>query len=147
MANNKYLGNNFTNHLAEEGSVRYQTEERLVNYAVSILDFCVDFPNTNVGRYYSDQLSRAAGSSALNYGEAQAAESRRDFVHKMKISLKELRETLVCLKIITRSKCFAKTVNGATLLKEADELVSIFVASLKTMQSRDAILKKPQKPK
>lgn len=86
--------------------------------------------------YFTDQLTRATVSAALNYGEAQAAESRKDFVHKLKVALKELREALVCLKIINRSSSFSKVKNGNKIFQETDELVSIFVASVKTSQAR-----------
>ncbi|KAF5034922.1 23S rRNA-intervening sequence protein [anaerobic digester metagenome] len=120
---------------AEEGSMRYQIEERLVDFSVAIIDFCSSFPHGKISDYFSDQLSRASVSAALNYGEAQGAESRKDFAHKLKISLKELREALVCLKIINKSSTFSKMSNGLKLQKEADELVSIFVASVRKLQS------------
>jgi four helix bundle protein len=123
----------------EDNKGRYQTEERLVNFSVSILDFCHDFPHIHIAEYFSDQLSRASVSAALNYGEAQAAESTKDFIHKMKISLKELRETLVCLKIINRSKYFSQINNGQVIQKEAEELVAIFVASMRTIHAKQNI--------
>lgn len=119
----------------EEGMTRYQIEERLVAFSVAIIDFCTGFPVSKIGDYFSDQLSRASVSAALNYGEAQGAESKKDFVHKLKLSLKELREALVCLKILNKSATFSKITNGTQLQKEADELVSIFVASVRTLQS------------
>lgn len=122
----------------EDNKSRYQTEERLVNFSVSILDFCHDFPHIHIAEYFADQLSRASVSAALNYGEAQAAESTKDFIHKMKISLKELRETLVCLKIINRSKYFSQIKNGQIIQKEAEELVSIFVASMRTIHAKQS---------
>jgi four helix bundle protein len=70
----------------------------------------------------------------LNYGEAQGGESRRDFIHKIKIVLKELRETFVCLKIIERSK---ELIERA--IKENDELVAIFVKSAETAQKNSAM--------
>ena len=76
-------------------------------------------------------MFRAGTSPALNYGEARAAESKRDFAHKMKICLKELRETLVCLKIIVKRSWIQKELLDL-LKKENEELISIFVASIKT---------------
>jgi four helix bundle protein len=78
-----------------------------------------------------DQLTRSGTSPALNYGEAQGAESRKDFIHKMKISLKELRETVVCLKIIVKSELLVSQ-KLTPLISEADELISIFVTSINT---------------
>ncbi|HPE99934.1 MAG TPA: four helix bundle protein [Bacteroidales bacterium] len=120
----------------EDVKSRYQTEERLVKFSVSILDFCHDFPQIHIAEYFADQLSRASVSASLNYGEAQAAESTKDFIHKMKISLKELRETLICLKIINRSKYFSQIKDGQIIQKEAEELVAIFVASMRTIHAK-----------
>jgi four helix bundle protein len=77
---------------------------------------------------------RSGTSPALNYAEAQSAESKNDFVHKMKICLKELRETLVCLKIILL-KGYFKENKLADLVKENNELISIFVKSIQTAKS------------
>ncbi|MBK9590669.1 MAG: four helix bundle protein [Crocinitomicaceae bacterium] len=70
-----------------------------------------------------DQLLRAGTSPALNYGEAQSAESRKDFVHKMKIVLKELRETQVGLKIIEQAHLLKSTNQLSTANKECNELL------------------------
>jgi four helix bundle protein len=75
----------------------------------------------------------------LNYGEAQGGESRRDFIHKIKIVLKELRETFVCLKIIERSKQFSSKELIERAIKENDELVAIFVKSAETAQKNSAM--------
>ena len=136
MKEKKYEIGNVVVRYAEESQMRYQLEERLVSLSVSVIEFCKDFPGGKVGDYFTDQLTRATVSAALNYGEAQAAESRKDFVHKLKVALKELREGLVCLKIINRSSSFSKVKNGNKIFQETDELVSIFVASVKTSQAR-----------
>ena len=78
----------------------YDLENRLILFAVDILKLVESFPSNDVGRYYRSQMIRSGSSSALNYGEAQAAESRRDFAHKMQVVLKELRETQIALKIL-----------------------------------------------
>ena len=80
------------------------------------------------------QLIRSGTSPALNYGEAQSGESRRDFIHKIKVVLKELRETFVCLKIIRKSKLLESENKIQTALPENDELISIFVKSVETAQ-------------
>jgi four helix bundle protein len=69
---------------------------------------------------------------ALNYGEAQSAESRKDFIHKMKVVLKELGESFVCLKILFRIKSFKSEKEMTNAMKECDELISIFVKSIET---------------
>ncbi len=115
----------------EDVKSRYQTEERLVKFSVSILDFCHDFPQIHIAEYFADQLSRASVSASLNYGEAQAAESTKDFIHKMKISLKELRETMVWLKIIARKR-LGDCSEIPAAMAECNELIAIFVSSTKT---------------
>ncbi len=89
-------------------------------------------PNTRVANHLGGQLLRSGTSPALNYGEAQSGESRNDFIHKIKIVLKELRETLICLKIIYRTGLYTSEEKLKTGLKETDELVAIFVKSTKT---------------
>ncbi len=77
-------------------------EERLIDFAVIIVSVVEALPNSKAGNHIANQLIRSGTSPAPNYGEAQSAESRKDFIHKMKISLKELRETMVWLKIRPR---------------------------------------------
>ena len=72
-------------------------EDRLVKFAIMILEVCNLLPNTRAANNLEHQLSKSGTATALMYGEAQAAESRADFIHKMKILLKELRETRICL--------------------------------------------------
>lgn len=84
----------------EDKNSKYNLENRLIAFAVSILDLADKLPSTFAGKHLGGQLTRSGTSPALNYGEAQAAESRADFIHKMKIYLKELRESQICLKII-----------------------------------------------
>ena len=79
-------------------------EDRLVAFSVLMLKVADALPKTYAGQHLSGQLTRSGTSPALNYGEAQSGESRRDFIHKVKICLKELRECRVCLKIIDRAE-------------------------------------------
>lgn len=109
-------------------------EERLIKFAVTIIQFIESMPNSKASNHLSGQLLRSGTSPALNYGEAQSGESNSDFVHKIKIVLKELRETLVCLKIIHQSRSYSSEELITALLKEADELVAIFVTSVKTAE-------------
>ena len=69
-------------------------EDRLIDFAVIIVGVVEALPNSMGGNHIANQLIRSGTSPAPNYGEAQSAESRKDFIHKMKISLKELRETM-----------------------------------------------------
>lgn len=108
-----------------------ELDERLIDFAVRVINVIEALPNSKAGNHIAGQLVRSGTSPAPNYGEAQAAESRKDFIHKMKISLKELRETLTWLKVIER-KPFCDPDKLKDIIRECDELVSIFVASVKT---------------
>ena len=108
-----------------------ELENRLIDFAVVILGIAEGLPNTKAGNHLAGQLIRSGTSPAPNYGEARSAESRKDFIHKMKIALKELRETMIWLKIITRKRMVGdESVNA--VISECDELISIFVSSTKT---------------
>jgi len=91
-------------------------------------------PKTKVGNHLSGQIIRSGTSVSLNYGEAQSGESRRDFIHKIKVVLKELRETYVALKIIHKAKLYKTEINIKKAKKENNELISIFVKSVETAQ-------------
>jgi len=108
-----------------------ELEDRLIDFAVAILGVTEALPNSKAGSHVAGQLIRSGTSPAPNYGEARSAESKKDFIHKMKISLKELRETMVWLKIISRKLMVASEVVDATIT-ECDELIAIFVSSTRT---------------
>lgn len=113
----------------------YNIEERLINFAVAITDIIERLPNTRLGNHISGQLVRSGTSPASNYGEAQSAESRKDFIHKMKIALKELRESRIWLQIIQRKKLINETIEIQSVLSECEELIRIFVKSIQTAES------------
>ena len=112
-----------------------QLEDRLVNFSVDIIDLSYKIHLNQAGCHLSNQLVRSATSVPLNYAEALAAESRKDYIHKVKISLKELRESFVCLKIIQRARLIEKSKEFDYLMDETNQLISIFVATLKKLQS------------
>ncbi len=115
-----------------EGNKKYDLEERLIQFALLIIDIVEMLPNTRAG-----QLIRSGTSPAFNYGEAQVAESRDDFIHKMKICLKDLKETHIAVQIIRRKpliKDFTKVDKGIT---ECKELISIFVRSIETARKNN----------
>ena len=85
----------------------------------------------------ANQIIRSGTSPAPDYGEAQGAESPSDFIHKMKICLKELRETKVWLKMIMKANLIEPEAKVEPLIDENDQLISIFVASLKTAKSKN----------
>jgi four helix bundle protein len=109
----------------------FELENRLIDFACRVMEMAEKLPETYGAKHLASQIIRSATSPALNYGEVQGAESRDDFVHKMKICQKELRETFVCLKLIEKRNWFTKG-KLASLIIENNELISIFVASNKT---------------
>ncbi|NHA04546.1 four helix bundle protein [Mucilaginibacter sp. HC2] len=115
---------------------KYDLEERLIDFAVMIADIIEALPNTRLGNYIAGQLVRSGCSPALNYGEAQSAESRNDFIHKMKIILKELRESMVSLKIIKR-RDIHNLDNTETAINECNQLIAIFVKSIETAKKNN----------
>ncbi len=118
----------------EKEQRNYDLQERLIEFAVRALNVVDSLPNSRVGKYVAGQLIRSGTSPAPNYGEAQSAESRKDFIHKMKISLKELRETLVWLLMIQRKPLVEPFDKFSPLIEENNELIAIFVTSITTAQ-------------
>jgi four helix bundle protein len=118
---------------------RKDLEERLINFAVLIVNIVEDVPSTRASGHLTNQLVRSGTSPALNYGEAQGGESRRDFIHKIKVVLKELRETYVCLRILERSKLYGSKTLLESAIKENNELIAIFVKSAETAQKNSLI--------
>ena len=106
-------------------------EDRLIDFAVAVIGVVESLPGTKTGNHIAGQLIRSGTSPAPNYGEARSAESRRDFIHKLKISLKELRETMIWLKIISLKQLVADPL-VSTAITECDELIAIFVSSTRT---------------
>ncbi len=110
----------------------FDLQDRFVDFAVRIIRLSEGIPETKAGKHICSQILRSGTSPAPNYGEAQSAESKADFIHKLKIALKELRETEIWLKIITRAELVKPTEQLAPLLKETDELISILFKSVET---------------
>jgi len=106
-------------------------EERLIDFAVRIIKLSASLPRSAAGRHISGQILRCGTSPAPNYGEARGAESRADFVHKIRVVLKELNETSVWLKIIERSKML-KGELLVDIIQENGDLCRIFATSLRT---------------
>jgi len=115
-----------------------ELEDRLVDFSVLIIEVSSNLQNSNAGRNMSNQIVRSGTSPALNYGEARSAESRKDFIHKIKIVLKELRETGISLKIIEKAKLYkGKPDIFENVKTECEALISIFVSSTKTAQTKN----------
>jgi four helix bundle protein len=110
----------------------FDLEDRLISFAVRAIHVAEALPRTPVGNHIRTQLGKSGTSPAPNYGEAQSAESPADFVHKLKIVLKELRESRVWLLIIQRAGLIKPAAKLDPMVAEAVELISIFVTSIKT---------------
>jgi len=111
-------------------------DERLIDIPVAVVGVVQSLPNSKAGNHIANQLIRSGTSPAPNYGEARSAESRKDFIHKMKISLKELRETMIWLKIIARKR-LGHCSGIPEAIAECDELIAIFVSSTRTADEND----------
>ncbi len=113
----------------------YDLEDRLVRFAGEIIIFAKTMPVDISGRTLEDQITRSSVSAALNYGEAQGTESGKDFIHKMSIVLKELKETRVALKIIHYVK-YGNAGFASNLHKENEELISICSTRIKNRKNQ-----------
>ena len=115
----------------------YDLEERLLEFSVRIIKVVEQLPSSRIGNHVAGQLLRSGTSAYPNHGEAQAAESPKDFIHKLSISLKELRETQRWLKLIQRVPLLYKPELLSDIVKETEELIKIFYASIKTVERKD----------
>jgi len=114
-----------------------ELNERLIAFAVMIITVADGLSNTRASNHIAGQMIRSGTSPALNYGEAQSGESRKDFIHKLQVVLKELRETMNALMIIDKAKMFRDSTLLQRTLKENNELISIFVTSITTAKRND----------
>jgi four helix bundle protein len=112
----------------------YDLEDRLLEFAAMIIELVESLPNTRAGNDIAGQLLRCGTSPLSNHGEVEAAESRRDFLHKLRICLKELRETKRWLRLVSRLKRLGDPANLPECLNEVEELIRIFAASVKTAE-------------
>jgi four helix bundle protein len=117
--------------MSDKVSRKYDLEERLISFSVRVITIAENLPKTFTAQYLSKQIIRSAISPALNYGEAQAAESRKDFIHKIKVVLKELRETKNALEIIKRKEYY-NSDEIQSIQNECGELIAIFMKSIET---------------
>lgn len=118
----------------EKGERRcFDLEDRFINLAAEICKIAESIPRTRTGNHVANQLIRSGTAPASNYGEAQGAESRRDFIHKLKICLKELRETMVWMKFLERIN-YSGNEQFGHIISEVNELIAIIVKSIATAQ-------------
>ena len=111
---------------------QYGLEDRLLDFAVNVVELTESLPSTRAGNHIASQLLRCGTSPLSNHGEVEAAESRKDFLHKLGICLKELRETERWLRLVGRLKNLGQAENLAVCLNEVDQLIRIFAASVRT---------------
>ena len=112
----------------------YDLEERLLEYAVRIIKLVEKLPTARTGNHVAGQLMKSGTSPYANHGEAQAAESIKDFIHKMRICLKELRESKRWLRLIQRVPLIKPPDKVDALLQETEELIKIFATSIRTAE-------------
>jgi len=128
----------------KDGGTKYDLEDRLLEYATRIIRLVESLPATLAGRHVAGQLLRSGCNPLSQHGEAQAAESPEDFRHKMKVGLKELKETWRWLRLVKTVPLIQSPANLDPLLKETDELIRIFVTSVRTSATNSA--KRSDKP-
>ncbi len=110
---------------------RYNLEDRLIRFGAEICRLSERLPSTALGKHVALQMVRSSTSPFAKYGEVQGAESRRDFVHKLGICLKELRETRTWLKFLDEMNlCSEESLHTAS--HECDELLAIIASSIRT---------------
>jgi four helix bundle protein len=116
----------------EGGKRKYDLEDRLLEFASAVIDLSESMPATRAGNHIAGQVLRSGTSPYPNHGEAEAAESRDDFIHKLKICLKELRETRRWARLIKRKAWVKNETTLLFVLGECEELIRIFHSSIQT---------------
>ena len=111
---------------------KYDLEDRFIDFTCRMIDVVEALPATKAGNYIAGQLVRSCHSPSFNYGEAQGAESIKDFIHKMGIVLKELKECRVALKIIIKKEMVKPTSKLNSIFIETQELIAITAKSILT---------------
>ena len=120
---------------------KFDLEERLLDYAAMIIRLVGKLPGDQAGKHIGGQLLRCGTSPLPNHGEAQAAESQGDFIHKMSICLKELREARRWLRLVGRVPLVKPETEATVVLQETEELIRIFFASIRTAKKNALLVK------
>jgi four helix bundle protein len=118
---------------------KFDLEDRFVDYTCRMIDVVEALPNSRAGIYIAGQLIRSCHSPTFNYGEAQAAESPKDFVHKMSVVLKELKECITALKIIRKKELIKPVLKLEDVYKETEELIAIVAKSIATARKNNTL--------
>jgi four helix bundle protein len=113
-----------------------QLEERLVEFAASVIGLAGRLGRTFQGRHIARHMLRCGTAGAANYAEARGAESRADFIHKMRVVQKELNETSVWLRVLLKSSLVSPELIIA-IVAENKELARIITASIRTARRRE----------
>ncbi len=114
------------------GKTKFDLEDRLVDFTCKMIDIVEALPKSRAGTYIAGQLIKSCHSPTFNYGEVQTAESRNDFIHKMGIVLKELKECRTALKIIRRKLLIDSSETFSDIFKETEELIAIIAKGIST---------------
>jgi four helix bundle protein len=109
-------------------------EKRLIELALNIDSVCKTLQKSYLSKHLTTQIIRSSTSAALNYGESQASESKGDFIHKISLVLKELRETKICLKLLYKSVKKEKLEIFMKCQDECDQLIAILYKTIKSTQ-------------
>lgn len=118
---------------------KFDLEDRFVDYTCRMIDVVEALPNSRAGNYIAGQLIRSCHSPTFNYGEVQASESSKDFVHKMSVVLKELKECRTALKIIRKKEMIKPVTKLDDVYKETEELIAIIAKSITTARKNNNI--------
>jgi four helix bundle protein len=116
----------------DRGNRKYDLEERLLEFASAVIDLSEKLPDSRAGNHVAGQILRSGTSPYPNHGEAEDAESREDFIHKLKLCLKELRETRRWARLIKRKAWAKDETTLIFVLSEVDEFIRIFFSSIQT---------------
>lgn len=111
---------------------KFDLEDRFVDFTCRMIDVVETLPNSRAGNYIAGQLIRSCHSPTFNYGEVQAAESRNDFIHKMGVVLKELKECRTALKVIRKKELIKPITKLTDIFSETEELIAIIAKSIET---------------
>jgi len=111
---------------------KLELENRLIKFSVSIIEMTKSLENEFESQHLSKQIIRSGTASALLYGEAQGAPTKKDFIHKISLVLRELRETLINLQIIQQSHLMPNQELMDNIIDENNQLIAIFIKTLQT---------------
>lgn len=118
---------------------KYDLEGRFVDYTCRMIDVVEALPNTRAGNYIAGQLIKSCHSPTFNYGETQAVESTKDFLHKMGVVFKELKECRTALKVIRKKEMIKPVVKLDGVYKETEELIAIIGKSISTAKKKVSV--------